>query len=159
LDFDFLRLRWPHWKIWGIQSLLSNSEITAKVEVVSGACLMIRRDVFEAAGMFSRDYFMYAEDVDLCYQVRRLGWNIYCTNDASIVHHGGGTSVSRKGNAWIAVMQREAILKFCHRTRGRLYAAVFRVSTVLNAVLRLSALAFIFPFQRSTARFQTGSST
>jgi len=149
LDIEPIRLMWPHWKIWGIGSLFSDPENSTKVEVVSGACLMTRRDVFEAAGMFNRDYFMYAEDVDLCFQVKRLGWNVYSTNDASVIHHGGGTSMSRKGSVWVAVMQRQAILQFCQRTRGAMYAEAYRATTGLAAMLRLIVIGLMLPFRLS----------
>lgn len=155
LDIELIRLRWPQWKIWGIRSLFSSTQIPSQVEVISGACLMIKREAFEAAGMFNREYFMYAEDVDLCFQVHRLGWNVYCTNEASIVHYGGGASISRKGNAWVAVMQRQAIQKFCQRTRGGLYAETYRITTGLAAIVRLGTLVLMFPFRRSATEPQS----
>jgi hypothetical protein len=159
LDVNLFRLRWPQSRIWGIGTLFSVTGIPAQVEVVSGACLMIKRDVFAAAGMFNCDYFMYAEDVELCFQVRRLGWKVYCTNDASIVHYGGGTSIPRKGSEWVAVMQREAILRFCRRTRGGLYARLYKATMGVAAVCRLVALALLFPLRRSAGDLQIGRLT
>lgn len=148
LDVEFLRLRWPNWKLWGIAPLFKESNHPVEVEVVSGACLLIDRDSFEQVGGFSRDYFMYAEDVDLCYQVRRLGRNAYYTGSANVVHHGGGTTKERCSNAWVAIMQRQAILRFCRRTRGPVYAKMFRLAMGCNALLRLILLAIILPFQK-----------
>src|SRR2546422_8923566 len=71
LDIELLRVRWPACKLWRIEPLFSDREEPSEVEVVSGACLMIRRDVFETVGLFSEDYFMYAEDVDLCFKIHK----------------------------------------------------------------------------------------
>jgi GT2 family glycosyltransferase len=148
LDLEFLRQRWPLWNIWGIAPLFNDSEELSDVEVISGACLMVTRDAFERAGSFSAKYFMYAEDVDLCYQVRKAGWRVCYTGHATVIHHGGGTSRRRKGSEWIAIMQREAILKFCRMAHGRLYAVGYRAATGLNAICRLFLLAVLFPFRR-----------
>ena len=154
LDVEFLRRRWPRWRIWGIAPLFSDAPEPAEVEVVSGACLMIERDAFERAGMFNQEYFMYAEDVDLCCQVHKLGRKVYYTGEARVVHYGGGTSKQRKGNQWVAVMQRQAILKFCQNTRGRFYAEAYRVAMGINAACRLALLALVLPFRRLAAENQ-----
>jgi GT2 family glycosyltransferase len=148
LDIEFLRLRWPNWQFWGIEPLFSASTEPSAVEVISGACLMIDRESFEQVGGFSSRYFMYAEDVDLCYRVLELGRKVYYTPSATVIHYGGGTSRERRGSEWIAVMQRQAILKFCRITRGRVYAGAYRAATALNALCRLAFFAMIYPFRR-----------
>ena len=147
MDLDFLRSRHPLWKIWGIAPLFSEAKEPAAVEVVSGACLMMKRDLFERVGKFSEKYFMYAEDVDLCYRAAQSGWKAYYTGEATVVHHGGGTSKGRRGDAWIAVMQRRAILTFCRVAHGRLYAAGYRLAMGINAGCRLLLLAAFSPIR------------
>jgi N-acetylglucosaminyl-diphospho-decaprenol L-rhamnosyltransferase len=151
LDVEYLRRRWPNWKLWGIAPLFNAGLQPVEVEVVSGACLLIDRDSFDQAGGFSSEYFMYAEDVDLCYQIRKLGRKAYYTNSASVFHHGGGTSRERCGKAWVAIMQRQAILKFYRRTRGSAYAEMFRLAMACNAMLRLILLAIMLPFRKRAA--------
>jgi GT2 family glycosyltransferase len=146
LDTDFLRLRWKNWTVWGSAPLFTQDPNPVEVEVVSGACLLIDRDSFEQAGGFSREYFMYAEDVDLCHQIRKFGRKAFYTGNARVIHHGGGSS-ERCGGAWVAVMQRQALLKFCYRARGRAYAQMFRLAMACNAILRLVLLAAALPFR------------
>ena len=152
LDIESLRLRWPHWKLWGISPLFSSDPTPKEVEVISGACLMMERKTFLQAGMFSEQYFMYAEDVDLCHQVRQLGKRNSYVGEASVIHHGGGPSKSRNGSQWVAIMQRRAILKFCERTRGRLYAEIYRLATGLGAAARIGLLTLLIPFRRLQER-------
>jgi len=64
-DVEALKLRFPSLRMWGISCLFQNTKQIASVEVVSGACMMIRRKTFEAVALFTTDYFMYCEDVDL----------------------------------------------------------------------------------------------
>ncbi len=148
LDVEFLRLHWKSWQFWGSAPLFREDPHPVEVEVVSGACLLIDRDSFQRAGGFSREYFMYAEDVDLCHQVRKLGRKAFYTGSASVLHHGGGTSRERCGNAWVAIMQRQSLLKFCRRTRGPAYARMFRLAMACSAMLRLILLAAMWPFRR-----------
>jgi GT2 family glycosyltransferase len=57
-----------------------------------GAAMLLRRDVFEAAGGFDESYFCYFEDVDLCFRLRLLGWRILQSPDAIVAHIGGGSA-------------------------------------------------------------------
>lgn len=56
----------------------------------TGACLMIRRDAFRAAGGFDASLFAHMEEIDLCWRLRRTGWHIGYTNASRVFHVGGG---------------------------------------------------------------------
>jgi GT2 family glycosyltransferase len=60
-----------------------------RVDWVSGACLLVRRDAVMAAGGFDERYFMYEEDVDLCAALRARGGQILFTPAATITHLRG----------------------------------------------------------------------
>ena len=62
------------------------------VDVLQGACLMIRREALDEVGLLDEDYFMYSEEVDLCYRLRKAGWNIHWLPQAKVVHLGGQSS-------------------------------------------------------------------
>ncbi len=47
------------------------------VEAISGAFFLVKREVFDQVGGFDEDYFMYAEDLDLCYRISKAGYRIY----------------------------------------------------------------------------------
>lgn len=56
----------------------------------TGACLLIRRQTIEqAGGLFDPDFFMYGEDLDLCYRIRRAGWGVWYEPRAVAVHVKG----------------------------------------------------------------------
>ncbi len=65
------------------------------VDWVSGACLLVRRTAFEAVGGFDERYFMYVEDLDLCWRLRRAGWRVRYVPKASAVHLQGVSSARR----------------------------------------------------------------
>jgi len=57
-----------------------------KVDYVSGACLLTRKEVFKKIGMLQEDYFMYGEDAEFCYRVHKAGWEIGVLTNESIIH-------------------------------------------------------------------------
>jgi len=59
------------------------------VDWVSGACFLVRREAFEQVGGFDESYFMYLEDVDLCWRLGRAGWRAAYAPAASVVHIQG----------------------------------------------------------------------
>jgi N-acetylglucosaminyl-diphospho-decaprenol L-rhamnosyltransferase len=79
---------------------MQDSEVTAhsrlsEVDWVSGACMMVRRDAFEALGGFDESYFMYVEDLDLCWRARRAGYKVAYEPAAQVVHLQGVSTASR----------------------------------------------------------------
>lgn len=145
LDLEYLQVRWPHCPLWEMAPLFSDEAKLVKVEMISGACMLLRREVFEQVGMFSEEYFMYAEDVDLNYTINRAGLTNYYVGEAVIVHYGGGSSSRQETNHWATIMKYRAMRRLFAKTRGRLYGALFRVAMGFAAVGRLTLLALAYP--------------
>src|SRR4051794_3381498 len=61
---------------------------------LSGACLFLRREAFEAVGGFDEGYFMYFEDTDLCERLAKAGWDVVYAPTV-VVEHAGGHATSR----------------------------------------------------------------
>jgi GT2 family glycosyltransferase len=59
---------------------------------VLGAALAIRREAFIDAGGFDEGYFLYAEEVDLCYRLRTAGWEVHYAPVATVLHVGGAST-------------------------------------------------------------------
>jgi len=75
---------------------------THEVHGVSGACMVIRRDVFDQIGFFDEDYFAYQEDADFCLRVREADWKVFYHPEAKITHFGGrgGSRVQPYRSIW-----------------------------------------------------------
>lgn len=143
VDAEYLRLRWPECPLWRIGPLFSDDVTLMRVDVIPGACMLLRRAVFEQVGMFSEDYFMYAEDLDLNYKVRAAGFANYYSGDTAIIHHGGRSSARQKVSQWATIMKYRAMLKLFRKTHGEVYAAGYRVVMGIIAVLRLTLLTLV----------------
>ena len=146
LNSKFLRTLFPRSPLWGMAPLFDVTDGPAEVDVLSGACIMLRRTLFEQVGLFSEDYFMYAEDVDLCYKIKQAGYRNYYIPDAVVVHFGGGSSEKRPSD-FSVVMMRESIWRFMKKTRGNIYGMAYRASTLISAIGRLLLLLILLPLQ------------
>ena len=62
------------------------------IDFALGAALMVRGAAIAAAGLLDEGYFMYAEEVDWCWRIRRAGWPFYCVPSAVVIHHGGAST-------------------------------------------------------------------
>lgn len=67
-----------------------------EVAQVTGCFFLMRRSDWERLGGFDPDFFMYAEEADLCLRARRFGIRCVVTPDAVIVHHGGASEKKRE---------------------------------------------------------------
>ncbi|MFA6468392.1 MAG: glycosyltransferase family 2 protein [Bacteroidota bacterium] len=84
--------------------------IPIQMDWVSGAALMIKREVFEEIGGFDEQYFMYFEDVDLCRAATKRGFLIYYLPSSTLIHLGGKSYSDRDER--ITVEYRRSQLRF-----------------------------------------------
>jgi N-acetylglucosaminyl-diphospho-decaprenol L-rhamnosyltransferase len=161
LDAEFLRQKFPRARLWGTSPLYADASAPVAVDAVSGAALMVRREAFEKAGLFTAAYFMYAEDMDLCFKVRQAGRTNYFVPDATILHHGGQSTESRDDRNFADVVMRESRLRFFRNRMGALYAAGYKATTSVVALIRLALLSGLWilpggPVRRDSARRSLG---
>lgn len=84
------------------------------VDWVSGACFLVRRSAFEEVGGFDEAYFMYFEDVDLCWRLGRAGWGVAYSPVAEVTH-SQGVSTDRHPYRMI-VEHHRSLLRFAARS-------------------------------------------
>jgi GT2 family glycosyltransferase len=140
LTLDWLKRCWPKLPFWGMRALFSEDPNgISDAEVVSGACLMLRREIFDSVGGFSTEYFMYAEEIDLCHIVRESGWRVCHAVKAQVVHFGG-QSTKKRGDSFSQIVMRESVFKLLRKFRGNRYAFLYRITVFISALMRLSIL-------------------
>lgn len=94
---------------------------------VSGASMMVRRKVFEDAGLMDDAYFLYFEETDFCLAARRAGWTCWYVPDACIMHIAGqstGVTASDTGRRRLPRYWFESRRRFFVKNYGRGYAAL-----------------------------------
>lgn len=70
----------------------SSHKLARRVPWVNGAALAIRRRAFDAVHGFDESFFMYSEEIDLCYRLRRAGWETHFAPVTDVVHVGGAST-------------------------------------------------------------------
>jgi N-acetylglucosaminyl-diphospho-decaprenol L-rhamnosyltransferase len=85
-----------------------------EVDWVSGACFLVRRSAFEQVGGFDESYFMYAEDVDLCWRLRQSRWSAAYAPGAEVTHRQG---VSTDHHPYRMILEHHrSLLRFAARS-------------------------------------------
>jgi hypothetical protein len=62
------------------------------VDAVNGAFMLMRRAALDQVGLFDEGYWMYMEDLDLCYRFKQRGWLVWYEPSATVMHVKAGTS-------------------------------------------------------------------
>jgi N-acetylglucosaminyl-diphospho-decaprenol L-rhamnosyltransferase len=116
-----------------------------EVDWVSGACFLVRRSAFEQVGGFDESYFMYAEDVDLCWRLGQVGWRAAYVPAGEVVHRQG---VSTDHHPYRMIFEHHrSLLRFATRTtRG------WRRILLPAVVVGIGARAALACLARSTGR-------
>ena len=99
---------------------------TEEVDWLMGAFLLCRRDVLLEVGGFDEDYFLYAEDMDLCYRVRQRGHRVYYFPEVAIVHYGNRSAGQKWGERREGEIVRAELI-FVRKHKGVVAAWVFRL--------------------------------
>lgn len=112
------------------------------VEYVEGACMLVRKDVYRAIGGLDEGFFMYAEEVDLCYRIRAADWQVWYAPRAEVIHLGGGSSGKRKP-------QREADLyrsrvRFFRKHYGAFPALILKAQIILLATVKTACHGVLY---------------
>ncbi|MEN8124079.1 MAG: glycosyltransferase family 2 protein [Bacteroidota bacterium] len=68
-----------------------------KIEILTGAFMLLKRSVFNEIKGFDEDYFMYGEDIDLCYKILNKGYQNYYFGKSSIIHYKGESTIKNIG--------------------------------------------------------------
>ncbi len=96
-----------------------------EVEYVTGACLMIRRDLFTQLGGFDENFFMHFEDKDLCKRVREAGFKVIYYPNTSLIHLLGGSSQATSHS--VSRYYRDSQLYYYQKHLGKLQTEVLKL--------------------------------
>jgi GT2 family glycosyltransferase len=113
-----------------------------EVAWVIGALLLLRRAAVEEIGTFDEQFFLFAEEKDLCRRMWAAGWKILFTTSTSYCHRGGASCELRTD---IEKIRGESEAKYFQKYQGRLVATAFRLQ---HYVLRMCLLRWRNQFQQ-----------
>lgn len=100
------------------------TDVPQRVDWVSGACMLVRREVIDQVGLLDERFFMYFEDNDWCLRMRQHGWTVWYVPEVEITHLGGQS-----------LGQNSAAQRIYHRSLERFYSKHYSIAASL--ILRL----------------------
>jgi GT2 family glycosyltransferase len=115
-----------------------------EVAWVVGACMVFRREVLLDLGGFDERYYIYGEDVDLCYRLRQRGYKVLFVGTVEMLHHHGASSRKAGQKHFSSVMQRESMYRFMNRHYGALNGFLYRATWMFCSVFRIILLGSLY---------------
>jgi N-acetylglucosaminyl-diphospho-decaprenol L-rhamnosyltransferase len=114
-------------------------DVVTEAGWVSGSCFLARRGALEELGGFDEAYFMYAEDMDLCWRAHDSGWGVGFAGSAAVTHVQG-VSTARHPYRMMVAHHRSALRFTFRTTRGWRRAALPLAAAVLGARMAMATV-------------------
>ena len=133
---------------WNLPALSDDTK-TTRVDWVSGACMLVRREAFEQVGGMDERFFLYWEDADFCKRLGERGWETVHYPEAEVVHVGGRSSVHAYRES-LAAFHTSALTLF--RKHSRWPARGLTPLLYIALQLRLRTLLYVHRDRLRTAR-------
>lgn len=111
----------------------------SRVGWVSGVCMALPRSAYRQAAGFDPGYFMYAEDMDLCLRLKKLGWATYHIDDFPVRHLLGGSTKTDAEAVRNSLLQQRNFLRLLGSVMSRRSCAMARLLLAAGLMLRIVA--------------------
>jgi N-acetylglucosaminyl-diphospho-decaprenol L-rhamnosyltransferase len=121
-----------------------SKDLTQRVDVLSGAFMMVPKQALEKTGGFDEQFFMYAEDIDLSYRLQQSGFTNYYLPDCRIIHFKGEST--RKNSRYIKLFYR-AMVQFVQKHYQGEFAWLY--TGLLEAMIWLRAAVTVVSREHS----------
>lgn len=132
----------PHSAIFGGEKILSWKRMDEReVDVVSGMFMLVRRAAIEQVGLLDEAFFIYCEETDWCYRMKKAGWKNMFWPGARIIHRDGGGKSTQKVNVAMEVQKVRSVLIFIRKHYGWTYEALMRLTIFGAASIKLLVFA------------------
>lgn len=135
-------------KLFGIQKLFPNSKALGKynltyldenditeVEAVSGSFMFFRGDLLKKINGFDEDFFMYGEDLDICYRVKKLNYRIMYVPETSTIHYKGESTKRSNINDIKVFFDAMQIFVKKHYSKSFFFLSFLRLGIFLRAII------------------------
>lgn len=111
------------------------------VEVIKGACLMLRREALDQVGLLDEQYFMYTEEMDLCARLLQAGWRNYWVPEAQVIHYGEASTRQSAEAMFVALYRSKAQFqrKFGGERQVRRFKHMLWLAYLPRAILMTTA--------------------
>ncbi len=112
----------------------------AEVDCVMGAFMLLRKETIEDVGLLDEAFFMYGEDVDWCYRIKKAGWKIMYYPKAEIIHYKKASS-AKKGSKTIKEFYKSMHI-FYNKNFSDKYNIIIKILVYLGVEVQLFLALF-----------------
>lgn len=112
-----------------------------KVDWVTGAAIMIRREVFQKVGGFDKKIFLYGEEVELCLRMKNAGFDILFSPVGKVIHLGRGSF--EKSNVGAIVGEYKGLLYFYSKYKSTWQKFLLSLLLKMGAIVRILIFGMI----------------
>ncbi len=109
-----------------------------EVDQPMGSALMVRREAVDEVGLLDEQFYMYYEEVDWCYRIKKRGWKICFIPQAQIIHHGGAATNKNKSKSLVETYR--SMYKFFRKHYGRLSIVLLKSLVMIGLTLKMFIL-------------------
>jgi len=121
-----------------------------EVDSVIGACMIVRREAMDQVGLLDEEYFLFLEETDWCYQMKKAGWKIYHVPQAEIYHFQGKSAELEKKKAKIEYYRSR--YHFFKKNRGNLHWFILSIGLMIRLGMELFFTFLVCLFSFFTVR-------
>jgi hypothetical protein len=108
---------------------------------------MIRRAALNQIGLFDEQFFIFAEELDLCHRIKKSGWDVVFFPEAAIIHHHGAST--SKDPLRFSIEQIISKIKYWKKHHGRLVVMTFLLILIMHHGIRLVSESILYFFKPS----------
>jgi GT2 family glycosyltransferase len=130
----------------GVEDLGPLPADTTQAEAVSGACMLLRKSEFMAAGGMDGDYGLHCEDLDLMYRLRQRGLQCLLVPAARVFHAQGVSSASRP--AWVHWQKHRGMQRFFVKFQAKQTSLPLRWLVIAGIWIRFAVTLPLALFRR-----------
>jgi N-acetylglucosaminyl-diphospho-decaprenol L-rhamnosyltransferase len=106
-----------------------------QTDIIQGASLVLRRETLTHVGLLDTNYFMYTEEVDLCYRISKGGWQLWWVPESRVIHYGGQSTAQVSSQMFLCLYQSK--LHFFRKHYGRKAALLYKAILMVTGLARL----------------------
>lgn len=117
------------------------------VEAISGACMLVKREVVDDVGLWDDEYFLHCEDLDWCMRFRQKGYKIMFVPDAKVNHLWG--ACSRSQPVFVELHKHKGMIRFYNKFFRHQYPGVLMGLVVVGVWLRFGLVAMCLTLRRA----------
>jgi len=111
-----------------------------EVDSVIGACMMVKREAMEQVGLLDEDYFLFLEETDWCYRMKKAGWKVYHVPQAEIYHFQGKSAEKDKKRAKVEYYRSR--YQFFKKNRGSWQWFVLLIGLLIKLGFEFLSMVF-----------------